>query len=77
MRYSVWILIIILIILHQDNWLWEDERLIFGFFPIALLHHAVISVCAGLTWFLATRFAWPVDLEDNASATQTEEREEA
>ena len=63
MRYVVWSLVILLVILHQDNWLWEDSRLVFGFLPITLLYHAGISLGAGVTWYLATVFAWPQGLE--------------
>ncbi len=68
MKYGICVLIVMLIILHQDNWLWEDKTLVFGFMPITLLYHAGISVAAGVTWFLAVLFAWPDELEDEASS---------
>ena len=52
-------LVVLLLILHQDNWFWEDGTLVFGFMPIGLFYHACISVAAGVTWYLATRFCWP------------------
>lgn len=52
-------LVILLLILHQDNWLWNNDTLLFGFLPIGLFWHACISVGATLTWFLATKIAWP------------------
>ncbi len=63
MRYAIYGLVIVLIILHQDNWLWDDKRLIFGFMPISLLYQAGISMGAAFVWFLATKFAWPHHLE--------------
>jgi len=72
MKYTVWGLVALLMILHQDIWFWENDTLVFGFIPITLLYHAGISLAAGMTWFLAIKFAWPEDLEDDAS--QTEER---
>ena len=63
MKYVVWGLVVLLVILHQDNWFWDDARLVFGFMPIALLYHAGLSVAAGITWYLATIFAWPDHLE--------------
>jgi hypothetical protein len=66
MRYFVWGLVLLLVILHQDNWFWNDERLAFGFLPTALAYHAGISVGAGITWYLATVFAWPDELEREA-----------
>ncbi|WP_339732489.1 DUF3311 domain-containing protein [uncultured Gimesia sp.] len=64
MRYAVYGLVVVLIIIHQDNWLWDDKRLIFGFMPITLLYQAGISMGAAFVWFLATKFAWPHHLEE-------------
>ncbi len=61
MFYIVWGLVIALIILHQDNWFWDDSRLIFGFLPITLLYHMGLSLAATVTWLLAIKFAWPAD----------------
>mgnify|MGYP000097035588 FL=1 len=59
-------LVLLLLILHQDNWFWTDATLVFGFIPIALFWHACISLAAVATWFLATLIAWPLtdDIED-------------
>lgn len=62
MRYVVWLLVVALIILHQDLWYWDDRTLVWGFMPITLLWQGGISVGAALVWFLATVFAWPSDL---------------
>ncbi len=59
MKAVVFILIVVLVILHQDNWYWDDQTLVFGFMPIGLFYHACISVGAAFTWYLATIFAWP------------------
>ncbi|MBI1247033.1 DUF3311 domain-containing protein [bacterium] len=64
MRYVVWLLVVALIILRQDLWLWDNDTLVFGFMPITLLWHAGISIGAAIVWFLATIFAWPTDLID-------------
>ncbi|MEO1615809.1 MAG: DUF3311 domain-containing protein [Planctomycetota bacterium] len=61
--YIVAGLVILLLILHQDNWFWEDDTLVFGFIPIGLFWHACISIGASLTWALATKIAWPLDEE--------------
>ena len=54
-------LVILLLILHQDNWFWTSDTLLFGFMPIGLFWHACISIGATCTWFLATKIAWPFD----------------
>ena len=54
-------LVLLLLILHQDNWFWDDDTLVFGFLPIGLFWHACLSIAASLVWWLATHIAWPVD----------------
>ena len=56
-------LVLLLLVLHQDNWFWEDDRLLLGFMPIGLFWHVCISIGATLTWALATKIAWPFDEE--------------
>ena len=67
MKIFIWGLVLLLLILHQDNWFWEDDTLVFGFMPIGLFYHACISISASVTWFLATKFIWPKELEDDSS----------
>lgn len=54
------VLVLLLIILHQDNWLWTNDYLVLGFIPIGLFYHACISLAASAVWFWATKYAWPV-----------------
>lgn len=70
MRYLIGIFLLLLLVLHQDNWFWEDDTLVFGFIPMGLFYHACISVAASITWFLATKFAWPRGLSDGEEASQ-------
>lgn len=63
-RKFVWILVIVLFILHQDFWWWEDvEPLVFGFLPIGLAYHAGISIASAIVWALAVKYCWPADVE--------------
>ncbi len=64
MKNVVWGLVILLIILHQDFWFWENDYAVFGFIPMGLFYHAMISVGAGVTWYLATVYAWPEGVEN-------------
>lgn len=73
MKIFVWVLVVLLIILHQDNWNWHKTDLIFGFLPIGLAWHAGISIAASIVWFMATIFCWPRQLELVDSATPTSE----
>ncbi len=63
MHIVVWVLIALLIVIHQDNWFWGNDKLLLGFMPIGLFYHVCISIAASATWFIAARFAWPDDVE--------------
>ena len=66
MKYVIWGLVLLLMVLHQDTWNWENANLIFGFMPVSLLYHAGLSVAAAVVWYLATVYAWPVEEEEVA-----------
>lgn len=66
-------LILLLIVLHQDNWFWTDETLVFGFLPIGLFYHACLSMAAGLMWWWATKFCWPRQSDDDSQRATTVE----
>ena len=68
-------IVLVLLVLHQDNWFWTDGTLVFGFLPIGLFWHACISLAAAVTWYLATKIAWPLD-EAAAADAQDEARAE-
>ena len=63
MKHIVWILLLLLIVLHQDFWFWTDDTLVAGFMPIGLAYHVGLSLAASVVWWLATKYAWPVDDE--------------
>ncbi|MEZ6062446.1 MAG: DUF3311 domain-containing protein [Planctomycetaceae bacterium] len=67
MKVAVWALVVLLIILHQDFWYWDDATLVGGIVPIGLAYHAGVSMAAAFTWFLATKFAWPLDESDDGA----------
>ncbi len=63
MRKFVWLAVIVLLVLHQDFWYWDDRTLVLGFMPIGLAYHMVFSIAAALVWLAAVKFAWPSDIE--------------
>lgn len=65
--------ILLLAILHQDFWFWDDATLVFGFLPVGLAYHALYSVVAGLIWFVALHYAWPKEVEEFGRPTDKEE----
>lgn len=75
MKNVVWGLVILLVILHQDIWFWESDTIILGFIPIGLFYHALISLGAGITWYLATVYAWPEGLDDIVPAGNSTDSE--
>lgn len=64
MKRLVTLLVLALIVLHQDFWHWNRiEPLVFGFLPIGLAYHAGLSIAAALVWALAVRYCWPLDVD--------------
>jgi hypothetical protein len=49
-----WIALVALMVLHHDWWFWNNGTLIFGFLPIGLAYHALISLAAGGLWAWAS-----------------------
>jgi hypothetical protein len=65
MKYVVIGLIVLLAILHQDFWWWNSyEPLVFGFIPIGLAYHALVSMAAAALWALAVVYCWPKDVDE-------------
>ena len=64
MKRVIYGLIILLAVLHQDFWWWDDsETLIFDFLPIGLAYHAGVSVAAAVLWALAVKYCWPGNVD--------------
>jgi hypothetical protein len=61
---AIVIAFIVLAILHQDFWNWDNSSLVLGFMPVGLAYHAAYSVIAAIFWALVVKFAWPKDLEE-------------
>ncbi len=65
MKYVVYGLIIILAILHQDWWNWDDsDTLVGNIVPIGLAYHACVSIAAAILWAAAVKFCWPVGVDE-------------
>lgn len=74
-RLIISALVLLLLVLHQDNWNWENSNLVFGFVPVTLFYQMCISLAAGAVWFLATRIAWPDDVEEKVLSEIKEMKE--
>jgi len=69
-------LVLLLIVLHQDNWNWDNSNLVFGAIPVTLFYQMCISIGASAVWYLATKIAWPEDLEEKVLAEVAEKTED-
>lgn len=63
-RRFVWGFIVVLGVVHYDFWYWEDTSLVLGFMPVGLAFHALISILAGLGWWMVVKNAWPSWVEE-------------
>ena len=57
------VVFVILAVLHQDVWNWDNGDLIMGFIPVGLAFHAGYSIAAAVFWACVVKFAWPTRLE--------------
>jgi len=65
MKYAVWILVALLVVLHQDYWQWKNAQLDFAFLPRAITYHIFISLAAAGVWLLVIKYAWPVGSDED------------
>jgi hypothetical protein len=68
MKWLLTAWVIAVIILHQDNWNWNNSELVFGVLPMGLAYHAMYAVLASITLALLVKFAWPKHLEEEIEA---------
>lgn len=58
------LIVVALIILHQDFWYWTTaDPLVLGFLPIGLFYHACFTVAVALLMWVLVKTAWPAHLE--------------
>jgi hypothetical protein len=69
------LIVVALLILHQDFWFWRSaDPLVFGFIPIGLFYHACYTLAVAVVMWLLVKTAWPAHLEAEAE-TNIEEGE--
>ncbi|MBC8349730.1 MAG: hypothetical protein H8E24_14110, partial [Verrucomicrobia bacterium] len=59
----VWVLFLLMFVLHQDKWGWDDGTLVFGFLPVGLAFKAAFSLACAPLGCLAIKLACPPDPE--------------
>jgi hypothetical protein len=62
-RSLVWLLFVLMFLVHQDFWWWDDSSLVLGFLPVGLAFHGLFSIGCSLLGWLAITKAWPTELE--------------
>ena len=63
MKWLLPLLVLVVMLLHQDFWLWTNKSLVLGFLPVGLAYHIGYSILASLTMWVLVHFAWPSHLE--------------
>ncbi len=64
MRTIIYGAAIVLAVLHQDFWYWDDPSLVLGVLPVGLAYHMGFSIASAIIWALAVVYAWPTDVEE-------------
>lgn len=65
-----WILyggLIVLYLLHNDLWFWNDPQIVLGL-PVGLLYHALFCVAVSVWMVLLVNYAWP-DFDEEQTDT--------
>ncbi len=60
-RWILYLALALLYLLHNDLWLWHDERLVLGL-PVGLTYHVLYCLATAVVMALLVRYAWPQDL---------------
>lgn len=70
-----WLLLLLVLVLHQLTSPWDSTQIWFGFLPHVLAYHLLISLLAAGAWLLLVKFSWPTDLDDADSDPREEQPE--
>lgn len=54
--------LVLLVILHQDLWLWHDARMVLGL-PVGLTYHVAYCLASAVLMAFLVRYAWPAHLD--------------
>ena len=59
----LYLVILIVYILHNDLWFWNNPTIIMGI-PVGLFYHLIYCFIASILLFLLIKFAWPKLVEE-------------
>jgi len=57
-KMVVAVLLLALLVLHQDYWQWHRSDLVFGFVPYALAWHMGVSLATAIVWIFTVSVCW-------------------
>jgi hypothetical protein len=72
-RTTLYAALLLLALLHQDFWFWEDSTLLLGFLPVGLAYHAFYCIVTSLLMYLLVTRAWPGEAEAFANSRPDDE----
>ncbi len=58
------LLVLILLIFHQDYWQWDRNELVFGFLPYTMAYNIGVSLATVMLWIFVCSFLWPKHLDE-------------
>ena len=61
-RWTLYLALIVLYLLHKDFWFWRNPMLILGL-PVGLVYHIEFCVVVTVLMALLAKYAWPSHLE--------------
>lgn len=68
MPWLLTLLVLAVVLLHQDTWFWNSRALVFGFLPIGLAYHAAYTLLCSMVLWTLILYVWPDQLEQDAEA---------
>jgi hypothetical protein len=65
----LYLALVALYLLHNDLWLWNDARLVFGH-PVGLAYHIGFAIVTSIVLTLLVIHAWPEHLDREAQESE-------
>ena len=63
-RWSLRLAIIVLYLLHNDFWLWDQPTLMLEI-PVGLLYHIGFCIVTSILMMMLVKYSWPHHLDSN------------
>ena len=68
-QWILYIALVVLFLLHNDFWLWDNSKRVMGL-PIGLLYHIGFCAAAAILMVLVINYAWPQHLREIGIVTE-------